>query len=77
MASGMDILFKRAAYELDCAEFGKSDVSTIDDKYMHDGLIKSPKSLRDMLCFLASIDKDNINSLISIGFLGMGMIVVV
>ncbi|KAI9279893.1 hypothetical protein BY458DRAFT_545049 [Sporodiniella umbellata] len=56
-----------------CAEVGKHDVLVIDDKYLDDGMVKLPKTIRDMLCGLVEANPHRINQLYTIGFLMMGL----
>lgn len=48
----LDILIKFCKDELGSCEVGKDGVTVDDDKYMDDGLMKLPKTLRDMLSML-------------------------
>lgn len=52
----VDILFKAGRHEIGCCEVGKEDVLPIDDKYLDDGKIKQPKTLRDMLSKLVEVN---------------------
>ncbi|RCH97902.1 hypothetical protein CU097_013459 [Rhizopus azygosporus] len=66
----VDILFKKKITdEVGCAEVGKYDVLIVDDKYLDNGMIKLPKTLRDMLCTFAEVNRQKINQLYTIGFL--------
>ncbi|CAO3652583.1 unnamed protein product [Cunninghamella echinulata] len=73
MGSRMDILFKDGFMEVGCAEVGKEQLITTDDKYMNDSMIKLPKSLRDMLSSLAGMNKDQVNHIVVIGYIIMGL----
>lgn len=68
----VDILFKKTTDEVGCTEVGKHDVLVIDDKYLDDGMVKLPKTIRDMLCGLVEVNPHKINQLYTIGFLMMG-----
>jgi hypothetical protein len=48
-------------------------VTVADDKYMDDGLVKLPKTLRDMLCMLVNQNPRQINNLSTVGLLIMGL----
>lgn len=72
MGSRMDILFVHGNKELGCVEVGKQLTTNMDDKYMDDGMIKMPKSLRDMLSCLVQKNPDKINNVAVIGYLIMG-----
>lgn len=68
----VDILFKKITYEVGCAKVGKHDLLIIDDKYLDDGMMKLPKTFRDMLCLLVEVNPHKLNQLYTIGFLMMG-----
>lgn len=68
----VDILFKAGRHEVGCCEVGKEDVLPIDDKYLDDGMMKLPKTLRDMLSRLVKTNPIKVNSLYTVGFLMMG-----
>ncbi|KAG0180084.1 hypothetical protein DFQ28_006752 [Apophysomyces sp. BC1034] len=72
MGTRVDILFKYGGMELGCAEVGKELITTVDDKYMNDGMMKLPKSLRDMLSSLVDSSQDQVNHVMVVGFLVMG-----
>ncbi|KAG1044920.1 hypothetical protein G6F43_011378 [Rhizopus delemar] len=69
----VDILFKTCKKELGSCEVGKDSVVIIDSKYFDDGLIKLPKTLRDMLSVLAKENPAQVNNLSTVGFLLMGL----
>ncbi|KAI7869840.1 uncharacterized protein EV154DRAFT_530435 [Mucor mucedo] len=69
----VDILFKAGRHEVGCCEVGKEDVLPIDDKYLDDGMMKLPKTLRDMLSRLVNANPIKVNSLYTVGFLMMGL----
>ncbi|EIE88706.1 hypothetical protein RO3G_13417 [Rhizopus delemar RA 99-880] len=69
----VDILFKKITDEVGCTEVGKHDVLVIDDKYLDDGMVKLPRTIRDMLCVLVEANPHKINQLYTIGFLMMGL----
>lgn len=69
----VDILFKKINYEFGCAEVGKHDVLSIDGKYLSDGMIKLPQTLRDMLCSHVEVNPNKLNDLYTVGFLMMGL----
>ncbi|CAO3606581.1 unnamed protein product [Mucor hiemalis] len=52
MGHRIDTIYKHEDYELGCIEVGKDSVSTTDNKYLDDGMIKLPKCVKDMLCVL-------------------------
>lgn len=60
----VDILFKAGRHEVGSCEVGKEDVLPIDDKYLDDGMIKLPKTLRDMLSRLVKANPVKVNSLL-------------
>lgn len=64
----VDILFKKINYEYGCTEEGKHEVLSIDDKYLNDGMIKLPQTLRDMLCSLVEVNPNKLNEFYTIGF---------
>ncbi|KAI7891669.1 uncharacterized protein EV154DRAFT_420130, partial [Mucor mucedo] len=72
MGSKLDILFKAGIYELGSCEVGKHDVEETDDKYINDGLLKLPKTLKDMLSLQVRTNINNINALVTVGYLMMG-----
>ncbi|KAG1448716.1 hypothetical protein G6F46_011062 [Rhizopus delemar] len=69
----LDIVFKIGYDEHGSCEVGKNDVTVADDKYLNDGLIKLPKTLRDMMALLVQKNSQKINSLLTVGFLVMGL----
>ncbi|KAI8056367.1 hypothetical protein BDF21DRAFT_440992 [Thamnidium elegans] len=69
----VDILFKAGVHELGSREAEKSNIVPIDDKYLNDGLMKLPKTLRDMLSMLVEVNPEKTNSLVTVGFLLMGL----
>ncbi|KAI7864966.1 hypothetical protein BDF14DRAFT_1931718 [Spinellus fusiger] len=69
----LDILFKVCYNEHGLCEVGKDDVTVADDKYLDDGLTKLPKTLRDMMSLLVQKNPRKINSLLTVGFLVMGL----
>ncbi|KAI9256054.1 hypothetical protein EDC94DRAFT_650450, partial [Helicostylum pulchrum] len=71
MGAKVDILFKTCGNEYGVCEAGKDDVTIADDKYIDDGLVKLPKTLRDMLSLLVQKNPDQVNNLYTIGFLVM------
>lgn len=73
MGAKLDILFRAGIHELGSCEAGKSDVVPVDDKYLDDGLMKLPKTLRDMLSVLVTVNPEKIRSIITVGFLMMGL----
>lgn len=68
----VDILFKAGRHEVGCCEVGKDDVLPVDDKYLDDGMMKMPKTLRDMFSRLVETNPAKINDLYTIVFLMMG-----
>ncbi|KAG2211626.1 hypothetical protein INT47_008723 [Mucor saturninus] len=68
----VDILFKVGHYEVKCCEVGKEDVLPYDNKYLDDGMLKLPKTLRDMFSRLVKVNLVKANSLYAVGFLMMG-----
>ncbi|OBZ80776.1 hypothetical protein A0J61_11175 [Choanephora cucurbitarum] len=68
----LDILYKWYSNEVGSCEVGKNDVESTDDKYINDGLMKLPKTLKDMLCVLQRENPEKVSSLKSIGLLIMG-----
>lgn len=73
MGARVDILFKICKKELGSCEVGLDDVTVVDDKYLDDGLVKLPKTLRDMFSVLAERNMSQINNLKTIGFLMIGL----
>ncbi|CAO3654337.1 unnamed protein product [Cunninghamella echinulata] len=73
MGSKTDVLFKYGFLELGCAEVGIGRISTFDNKYMNDGMIKLPKTLRDIMVSLVEYNGDKINNLVTIGFILLGL----
>ncbi|KAI7908286.1 uncharacterized protein BX663DRAFT_539596 [Cokeromyces recurvatus] len=69
----VDILFTIKNNEFGSCEIGKDMITVADDKYMDDGLVKLPKTLRDMLCMLVNQTPHQINNLTTIGLLIMGL----
>jgi hypothetical protein len=72
MGAKLDILFKCGSVEVGSSEVGKDDVIEADDKYFDDGLVKLPKTLRDMLAALVRKNPAQINGLTTVGYLMMG-----
>lgn len=72
LGAKVDILFKKIADKFGCCEVGKHDVLTIGDKYLNDGMVKLPKTLRDILYVLVEANPHKINQLYTTGFLMMG-----
>lgn len=70
--SRVDVLFKIVNDELGTCEVGKDKVIAVDDKYLDDGLVKLPKTLRDMLSVLVQKNPAQANNISSVGFLMMG-----
>lgn len=68
----LDIVFKIGCDEHGSCEVGKDDVTVADEKYLNDGLVKLPKTLRDMMALLVQKNPQKINSLLTVGFLIMG-----
>ncbi|CAO3698963.1 unnamed protein product [Rhizopus stolonifer] len=73
MGAKLDILFKFGLHELGSCEAGKSNVVPVDDKYLDDGLMKLPKTLRDILAMLVAVNPEKVNSLVTVGFLMIGL----
>jgi hypothetical protein len=69
----IDTLFKAGVYELGSCKVGKYDVEEIDDEYINDGLLKLPKTLRDMLAVQVRSNSSKINDLVTVGYLMMGI----
>jgi hypothetical protein len=72
MGNKMDMLFFCDDCELGCAEVGKDSVGVDVDKYMTDGMLKLPKSLKDMLCMATKVCPDRLRDLKMIGYIIMG-----
>lgn len=72
MGVKLDILFKSGTNELGICEVGKDCVVVVDDKYLDDGLVKIPKTLRDMLSVLVQKNPVKVNQLTTIEFLMKG-----
>lgn len=72
MGAKLDILFKSGTDELGSCEVGNDCFVIVDDKYMDDGLVKLPKTLRDMLSALVETNPTKVNQFTTIGFLMMG-----
>lgn len=72
MGAKLDILFKAGIHELGSCEVGKHGVDESDDKYINDGLLKLPKTLRDMLAVQIRSNPSKINDLVAVGYLMMG-----
>jgi hypothetical protein len=51
----LDILFKHGYDEFGFCEVGGDQVTEADDKYLDDGRIKLPKTLRDMFSSLVKV----------------------
>jgi hypothetical protein len=68
MGAKLNILFKSGTDELGSCEVEKD----YDDKYMDDGLVKLPKTLRDILSALVEKNPAKVNQLTTIGFLMTG-----
>ncbi|KAI7862386.1 hypothetical protein BDF14DRAFT_1974524 [Spinellus fusiger] len=73
MGAKLDILFKAGIYEVGSWEVGKHDVEETDDKYINNGLLKLPKTLRDMLAVQVRRNSSKINDLVTVGYLMMGL----
>ncbi|CAO3612156.1 unnamed protein product [Mucor hiemalis] len=69
----LDIVFKIAYNEHGSCEVGKNDVTIVDDKYLNDGMLKLPKTLRDMMALLTQKNPAKMNSIYTVGFLVMGL----
>lgn len=72
MGSKGGILFKFQDQELASSEVGKNTVLPIDDRYLNGGLMKLPKTLRDMLSVFVRTNPSRISQFVSVGFLVMG-----
>lgn len=72
--SKLDILFKYGSVEVGTCEVGKNDVVPVDNKYLDDGRMKLPKTLRDMFACLVQKSPENINNITTVGYLIMGNI---
>ncbi|CEG68934.1 hypothetical protein RMATCC62417_05092 [Rhizopus microsporus] len=72
MGAKLDILFKAGIHELGSCEVGKHDFDESDDKYINDGLLKLPKTLKDMLAVQIRSNPSKINDLVTVGYLMMG-----
>lgn len=72
MGAKLDTLFKAGVHELGSCEVGKHNVEETDDKYINDGLLKLPKTLRDMLAVQVRSNSSKINGLVTVGYLMMG-----
>jgi hypothetical protein len=70
--SRVDILFNIVDDELGSCEVGKDRIMVADDKYLNDGLVKLPKTLRDILSALVQKNPAQVSNLASVGFLMMG-----
>ncbi|KAL9538771.1 hypothetical protein MBANPS3_010684 [Mucor bainieri] len=68
----LDILYRSGMDEVGCCEVGKLDVTTVDSKYLDDGLLKMPKTLRDMLVALCRQKLGVAMDLTTVGYLLMG-----
>jgi hypothetical protein len=66
-----DIVFRIGCNKHGPYEVGKDDVTVADDKYIDDGLMKLPKTLRDMMVLLVQKSSTKINDLKAVGFLVM------
>ncbi|CAO3665065.1 hypothetical protein CU097_006425 [Rhizopus azygosporus] len=71
MGSKGGILFKFQDQELASSEVGKNTVLPIDDRYLNGGLMKLPKTLRDMLSVFVRTNPSRISQFVSVGFLVM------
>lgn len=72
MGAKLDILFKAGIHELGSCEVGKHDVEETSNKYINDGFLKLPKTLRDMLAAQVRSSSSKINELVTVGYLMMG-----
>ncbi|RCH85740.1 hypothetical protein CU098_004977, partial [Rhizopus stolonifer] len=70
----VDILFKICKEELGSCEVGKDNITIVDDKYFDDGLVKLPKTLRNMLSLLTQKNPAQVNNLSTAGFLLRGLL---
>ncbi|KAG1592181.1 hypothetical protein G6F47_009514 [Rhizopus delemar] len=70
MGNKMDMLFFCDDCELGCTEVGKDSVGVDDDKCMGDGMLKLPKTMKDMLCMAAKAYVKNLkkNNFTVIGY---------
>jgi hypothetical protein len=68
----VDILFKVCKDEIGSCEVGNYCVTIVDDKYLDDGLMNLPKTLRDMLSVLVQKNPAQANHLKTVGFLIAG-----
>lgn len=68
----VDILFQYGYDKLGCCEMGKDKVTPVDDKYIDDGYIKLPKTLRDILSSLVSQNPAQKHNMVAVGYLMMG-----
>ncbi|KAG2211940.1 hypothetical protein INT47_004627, partial [Mucor saturninus] len=73
MGAKLDVLFKAGIYELGSCEVGKDNVEETDDKYINDGLLKLPKTLRDMLAVQVRSNSSKINGLVTVAYLMTGL----
>ncbi|KAI9485629.1 MAG: hypothetical protein EXX96DRAFT_533968 [Benjaminiella poitrasii] len=69
----LDIIFKIGNNEYGSCEVSKHDVTVADDKYLDDGLIKLPKTLRNMMVVVVQNNPSKINDLLTVGFLVMSL----
>ncbi|KAI8077022.1 hypothetical protein BDF21DRAFT_439147 [Thamnidium elegans] len=69
----LGIVFKIGYNEHGSCEVGKDDVTVADDKYLDNSLIKLPKTLRDMMALFVQKNIRKINTLLTVGFLVMGL----
>lgn len=51
MGNKMDVLFSCDDCDLGCTEVGNNSVGDDDDTYLGDGMLKLPKSLKDILLY--------------------------
>jgi hypothetical protein len=76
MGAKVDILFKYGSNEVGTCKVGKEKAIEIDDKYLNDGLVKLPKTLRDMLSVLVKKNPSHINRMVTVGYLMMGNLII-
>lgn len=74
MGSRTDLLYCWNGNELGGAEFGKQQTSQTTDKYLDDGSVKLPNTLKEMFCLQAERRPDLINKLQVVGIIVMGEI---
>lgn len=69
MGSRGDVFLKFQDQELGSSEVEKNTVLPTDDKYLNGGLMKLPKTLRDMLSVFVQTNPSRISHFISVKFL--------